>query len=75
MSKLPAVTGQEAISAFESFGFQVVRTTASHHIMKKSGHRYLLSIPVHGSKCVSDGVLRSQIRAAGLTREEFIKAV
>ena len=71
MSELPAVTGREAIRAFEKGGFAVVRVRGSHHILKKKGCRYTLSIPVHGKKPLSKGLLRRQIRTAGLGEKEF----
>lgn len=72
MSKLPAVTGWEAIRAFEKAGFVVDRIRGSHHILKKESHRYVLSIPVHGKKPLSKGLLRSQIKAAGMSDKEFV---
>jgi predicted RNA binding protein YcfA (HicA-like mRNA interferase family) len=72
MAALPTVTASEAMRAFEKAGFRVVRTTGSHHIMKKPGHRNNLSIPKHGSANMKPGLHRAQIRAAGLTVEEFV---
>ncbi len=74
MSELPRVTGPEAISAFEKFGFVVARISSSHHVMKKPGHRYNLSVPVHGKKTIKPGTLRTLITDAGITVEEFQKA-
>ena len=71
MSRLPAITGREAIRAFEKAGFTVVRVRGSHHILKKERFRYSLSIPVHKGKMVSKGLLRGQIKLAGLTEAEF----
>lgn len=72
MAELPAVTGREAVDAFGKAGFTLARISrSSHHILKKTGHRYLLTIPVHGNKTLKAGLLRSQIRLAGLTIEEF----
>ena len=71
MSKLPALTGREAIRAFEKIGFSVDRIRGSHHILKKPGFRYALSIPVHGSKSVSRRLLQKLISLADLTEEEF----
>jgi len=68
---MPRVTGHEAIKAFSRLGFSVVRISSSHHVMKKAGHRYALSVPVHGSRPVATGTLRSLIQDAGLTIEEF----
>ena len=71
MSKVPRVTGQEAVRAFKRAGFHEDRTTGSHCILKKAGHPYVLSIPMHKGKTLGVGLLKSQIEAAGLTVEEF----
>jgi predicted RNA binding protein YcfA (HicA-like mRNA interferase family) len=73
MPKVPRISGTDAIRAFEKCGFRRVRTCGSHHILKKAGHRYLLSVPVHKGKTVGAGLLKSQIEAAGLTIEQFIE--
>ena len=73
MSSLPSVTGKEAIKAFSKVGFAVVRIEGAHHIMKKAGHKYLLSVPVHGKQAVKRGTLRKLIADAGLTVDEFVK--
>jgi predicted RNA binding protein YcfA (HicA-like mRNA interferase family) len=71
MPSAPKVTGAEAIAAFEKAGFRHARTAGSHHILKKSGHRYTLSVPVHGARPLGTGLLKAQVEAAGLTMEEF----
>ena len=73
MSDLPSISGNKAIAAFEKAGFVVRRTTASHHIMKREGHRFVLSVPVHGSKDLKPGTLRGLIRSAGLSVAEFVE--
>ena len=71
-SKLPAVTAQEAINAFGEVGFKSVRSTGSHFILKKPGHRYNLAISKHGNKTLKSGTLRALIRGAGLEVDEFV---
>jgi predicted RNA binding protein YcfA (HicA-like mRNA interferase family) len=71
MPKLPTVTGPEAVAAFEQLGFVVARIKGAHHNMKRDGHPYVLTIPVHGNEPIAPGTLRSLIRAAGVTIEEF----
>ena len=73
MPKTPRITGEEAVRAFEKSGFILERINGSHHILKKEGHRFRLSIPVHKGKTVGLGLLKSQIEAAGLTVEQFIE--
>ncbi|MCK6446191.1 MAG: type II toxin-antitoxin system HicA family toxin [Planctomycetes bacterium] len=60
------------MKAFKAHGYVVARITASHYIMHKPGEVFALSIPVHGHKTLKPGLLRSQIRTAGLTVEQFI---
>ena len=71
MSKLPAITARKAIRAFQKAGFAKDRTTGSHVILVKQGHRFHLSIPLHKGKTLPKGLLRAQIKNAGLTDEEF----
>lgn len=58
---------------FESFGWEVARQRGSHIILVKDNHNATLSVPNH--KEVAKGTLRSLIRAAGMTVDEFVKAV
>ena len=71
MSSLPTITGKEAKAAFEKLGFYEDRVKGSHHILKRDGHRYLLSVPIHGGKNLKSGTLRALIRASGITVEQF----
>jgi predicted RNA binding protein YcfA (HicA-like mRNA interferase family) len=72
MPALPVLSGQEVIRVFAKLGWQVARQRGSHIIMVKPGHIASLSVPDHRE--VARGTLRSLIRAAGLTPEEFCAA-
>jgi len=72
---MAAVSGKDAVKAFERLGFQQVRVTGSHVILKKEGHDYVLAVPVHGNKSLKKGTLRGLIRGAGVTRKEFMDQV
>jgi predicted RNA binding protein YcfA (HicA-like mRNA interferase family) len=61
------------VKAFEGFGWQVVRQRGSHIVMVKPGHIATLSIPEH--RTVARGTLRSLIKRAGLTVEQFMAAL
>jgi predicted RNA binding protein YcfA (HicA-like mRNA interferase family) len=73
MRALPVLSGRKAVRAFEKHGWQVARQRGSHIIMVKEGENVTLSIPDH--KEVAKGTLRSLIRAAGLTVDEFVRLV
>lgn len=72
MGKLPRVTGQQAIVAFGKIGYVVDRVRGSHHILKHPQRKHALTVPVHGSQPLKRGLLRSLIRTADLTVEQFI---
>ena len=73
MASLPVLSGQEVVRVFEFFGWSVARQKSSHIIMTKEGEIVTLSIPNH--KEVARGTLRSLIRSANLTVDEFVKAI
>ena len=72
-SKLPVLSGREAVRVFQKFGWQVARQASSHIILIKSGQIVTLSVPDH--KEVARGTLRTLIRSANLTVDEFTAAI
>ena len=70
MPKPPVVSGQEAVRAFEKAGWMAARQRGSHVVLTKPGSIFTLSIPLHDE--LGPGLLRDQIRKAGLTVEEFV---
>jgi len=73
MASLPVLSGREVVRVFQSFGWEVARQSGSHIIMTKEGEAVTLSVPDH--KEVAKGTLRSLIRAANLTVDEFAAKV
>ncbi|MBK9261204.1 MAG: type II toxin-antitoxin system HicA family toxin [Polyangiaceae bacterium] len=73
MPTLPVLSGQEVVRVFGTFGWSVARQRGSHIVMIKEGAMATLSIPDH--KEVARGTLRSLIRAANLTIDEFVAAI
>jgi predicted RNA binding protein YcfA (HicA-like mRNA interferase family) len=69
MARLPVLSGAEAVKIFEKAGWTVDRQRGSHVILVKDGHMATLSVPDH--KELAKGTLRSLIRAAGMTTEDF----
>ena len=72
MPVLPALSGKEVVRIFETFGWRVARQRSSHIVMTKEGEIATLSVPNH--KEVAKGTLRSLIRSADLTVDEFCAA-
>lgn len=73
MASLPALSGKDVVRVFESFGWSIARQRGSHIIMIKEGEIITLSIPNH--KEVAKGTLRSLIRSANLTVDEFVASI
>jgi len=71
MPKLPVISGAKAVKAFVKTDWRVDRQKGSHVVLLKQGHLASLSIPQHRE--LAPGTLRSLIRAAGMTVEEFIR--
>jgi len=72
-SELPSISPQKALKIFKKFGWEIERKCGSHQILKKDGSTFLLTIPVHKGKDLKKGLLRSQIKTAGITVKEFLK--
>ena len=73
MPALPVISGREVRRSLEQLGWQFARQRGSHMILIKPGHPASLSVPDHRE--VARGTLRSLIRSAGLTVEEFISVL
>lgn len=70
MSKLPTVSGKQCIKALEKAGFTVYRQRGSHITLVRDHPQAQLTVPNH--KTVAKGTLRTIIRQAGLTVDEFL---
>ena len=73
MSSLHNLKPERVIKAFERAGWKNEGQRGSHMKLTKEGSEYVLSIPVHKGKPIKQGLLRDQIKKAGLTVEEFLK--
>ena len=71
--KLPRISGEEAIRALERLGFVQIRQRGSHVILKKQtkGKVEGCVVPLHHKLAI--GTLRSVLRQANITLEEFIE--
>ncbi|MGD0028320.1 MAG: type II toxin-antitoxin system HicA family toxin [Candidatus Bathyarchaeia archaeon] len=73
MPRLPLVSGREVTKALGKAGFVVVGRKGSHiRLKKKTQNRaYIVVVPLHPE--IKRGTLKSILRQAGLTTEEFVK--
>jgi predicted RNA binding protein YcfA (HicA-like mRNA interferase family) len=70
MPEMPRISGDEAIKVFKNLGFYEARQKGSHVVMRRQDKGCV--IPRH--KELALGTLRSAIRQAGITVEEFAEA-
>ena len=70
MPELPHISGDEAIKIFKQLGFYEARQKGSHVVMRRE-HKGCV-IPRH--KELAIGTLRSAIKQAGISSEEFLAA-
>ena len=61
------------VKAFQRAGWKNEGQRGSHVKLSKEGNPNILSIPVHKGRPIKQGLLRDQIKKAGLTVEEFLE--
>lgn len=71
MPKLPHVSGADVQRALERLGFQKVRQSGSHVVMKRESKGCV--VPMHNE--VKVGTLAGILRQAEIAPEEFIRAM
>ena len=71
MPPLPVISGSQAVKAFQRAGWHTDRQRGSHVVLLRTGHIASLSVPQH--KELAPGTLRSLIRTAEMTVEEFLR--
>ena len=75
MQRVPVVSGHEVIRALSKANFEVVGRKGSHVRLKKKTpiKTYIVIVPLHQE--IKRGTLKSILRQAGLTREDFIELI
>ena len=68
--RVPAVTGLQVVKALERVGFNVVRVSGSHHVMRHPDGR-TVAVPVHAGRDMAKGTLRNVLAIIGMTPEEL----
>jgi predicted RNA binding protein YcfA (HicA-like mRNA interferase family) len=65
------ISGKDFIKILQAHGWIHTRTNGSHHIFTKTGHRERIVIPVHGNQPLKLGLLKNQMKIAGLTEADL----
>lgn len=72
MPPLPIISGDECIRALGQFGYAAARQSGSHVRLVAVG-RAPVTVPRHGT--LKRGTLRSILRVAEISVEEFVEAL
>lgn len=72
MSKLPVISGRDAIAALQRLGYEVVRQKGSHVRLCHPRDPARLPVTVPDHRTLKPGLLRAIIRDAGVSVDEFI---
>jgi len=70
--KLPRISAAEAVRVLEKAGFFLARQSGSHRIFKNAEGRRV-TVPYHSGKELHPKILKSILRDADLTVEEFLE--
>jgi predicted RNA binding protein YcfA (HicA-like mRNA interferase family) len=70
MPKLPRVTARDTLRAIQADGWQVARSAGSHIHLSHTSKPGIVTVAMHPGT-IPLGTLRSIIRQAGLTIDEF----
>lgn len=73
MSKLPVISGKEAVKAFSRIGYEVVRQKGSHIRMRDEKNVVHLPLTIPNHKVLKPGLVHSLVKQAGISIEEFRK--
>ena len=65
------ISGKGFIRILQHRGWRLKRISGSHHIFTKEGHRERIVIPVHGNQPLKIGLLKNQMKIAGLTEADL----
>ncbi len=70
MTKLPNISGKDCIKALAKIGYYQKRQEGSHIILRKDYPFSQIVVPNH--KNIAKGTLKTIIKNAGLTVDEFV---
>ncbi|MGA2059700.1 MAG: type II toxin-antitoxin system HicA family toxin [Thermoguttaceae bacterium] len=73
MSKLPRVSGRDAVRALEKIGFYIKRQHGSHIILRRDNPFAQIVVPDH--KELDRGTLRAILRQIDLSVDDFCSLI
>ena len=72
--RLPSLTARKLLQALDRAGFVQSRTSGSHvRLVKANAQMYSVTVPLHGGKDLRRSTVRSIIKQAGFTVDQFLE--
>jgi predicted RNA binding protein YcfA (HicA-like mRNA interferase family) len=71
--RLPSIHPRKLNQTLAKIGWYKERQSGGEFIKYKEGYPNPISVPYHGSKELKRGTLQAILRAAGVSREEFLE--
>jgi predicted RNA binding protein YcfA (HicA-like mRNA interferase family) len=74
MTKMPALSAKEIITALKKIDFTETRQKGSHVLLKHSDGRTTV-VPVHQGETIGPGLLSKILRDVEISRDDFLKLI
>lgn len=71
--RLPSIHPRKLNQALAKIGWYKEGQKGGEYIKYKEGHPNPITVPYHGTKALKRGTLLAILKAAGVSREEFLK--
>jgi len=68
---LKQISGKDFCRLPTDKGWSLARIKGSHHILFKEGVRERIVVPVHGNKPLKIGLLKAQMKVAGIQESDL----
>jgi predicted RNA binding protein YcfA (HicA-like mRNA interferase family) len=68
---LKQISGKDLCRLLTDKGWSLARIKGSHHILFKEGVRERIVVPVHGNKPLKIGLLKAQMKVAGIQESDL----
>jgi len=68
---LKQISGKDFCRLLTDKGWSLARAKGSHHIFFKDGVRERIVVPVHGNKPLKIGLLKAQMKIAGIQKNDL----
>ncbi len=69
---MKSYSGKAFCKVLEKHGWILIRVNGSHHVYRKKGNNFAISVPVHSNQDLGVGILKSIMKQANLTEEDLI---